>query len=75
MAERRLHRGWIVLGALVVVLVAIVALWDWNWFRGLAAMEASSMLGRPVTIGHFDVKLGRTTTVIADDVQVANPPG
>ncbi|MBV9783228.1 MAG: AsmA family protein, partial [Acidisphaera sp.] len=49
--------------------------WDWNWFRGLAAMEASSMLGRPVTIGHFDVKLGRTTTVIADDVQVANPPG
>lgn len=74
MAERRVHRGLIVLGAVVVAVVLLIVFWDWNWFRPLAAMEASSALGRKVTIGHFDLKLGRTTTVLADNVTVANPP-
>ncbi|MBV9736489.1 MAG: AsmA family protein [Acidisphaera sp.] len=74
MAERRVHRGLIVLGVFVVAVVLLIAFWSWNWFRPLVAMEASSALGRKVTIGHFDVKLGRTTTLLADDVTVANPP-
>ena len=35
--------------------------------------QASSALGRRVTIGHFGVSLGRVTRITADDVRVADP--
>jgi uncharacterized protein involved in outer membrane biogenesis len=62
--------------ALTVVAVALlILLWNWDWFIPLVDAQASSALGRKVTIAHLHVRLGRNTTVAADDVVVANPPG
>jgi uncharacterized protein involved in outer membrane biogenesis len=56
-----------------VIIVALIALWDWDWFIPLVDAQASSTLHRKVTIGHLHVALGRTIHVTADDVTVANP--
>jgi len=65
--------AWIGVPALLIV--ALVLLWSWDWFIPLVDSTASSTLGRPVTIGHLHVGLGRIVRVTADDVTVANPPG
>lgn len=76
MPPHRRRRRWPwVLGGFVVVIVALVALWDWNWFRPLVAYEASATLGRRVTIGHFDLHPGLVTEAVADDVEITNPDG
>jgi uncharacterized protein involved in outer membrane biogenesis len=72
---RRVPRWLLVPGVLVVLVLVLIALWDWNWFRPLVAAEASSVLGRRVTIGHLHVHLGRVTELVADDVEIANPDG
>ncbi len=64
-----------VLGVLAGAGIAIVVFFDWNWLRSYAEMQASAELGRPVRIGHLDVKLARQPTVIVDDLKVANPQG
>jgi uncharacterized protein involved in outer membrane biogenesis len=74
-AQRRIRRWPIVLGLLVLALVALVALWDWNWFRPLVEQQASAALGRTVTLRHFDLHPGRVTEVVAEGVEVASPPG
>ena len=63
------------LGLLVVIAVAVVAFWNWDWFIPLVNARATAALGRPTTVEHLDVKLGRTTTIILSGVQVANPDG
>ncbi len=65
----------IVLLVLIVAIIALILLWDWDWFIPLVERQASSALGRKVTISHLHVHLGRNTTVQADDVVVANPDG
>ena len=60
---------------LAAAVAAIAVLFDWNWFRPYAEIQASAELGRPVRIGHLDVKLARQPTVIVDDLKVANPQG
>jgi hypothetical protein len=67
--SRRL--AWI--GVPVVLLIALVALWNWDWFIPIVQSRASAAIGRPVTIAHLHVRLGRVVTVIADGVVVANP--
>ncbi len=68
--------GWVLWpGVVVLFVVVLVAIWDWNWFRPLVAAEASAELGRRVSIGHFDLHPGRITTLVADDVEIANPDG
>ena len=62
-----------VLGAVVVLLAALVLLWDWNWFRPLVEAQASSALGRKVTLGHFDIRLARYPQLVLDRIAVANP--
>jgi uncharacterized protein involved in outer membrane biogenesis len=75
-SPRRRFRIWPILGgALVVAITALVLLWNWDWFIPLVQTQASNALGRRVTIAHLHVKLGRMTTVSADDVIVANPDG
>jgi uncharacterized protein involved in outer membrane biogenesis len=59
----------------VVAVVLAVLLWNWDWFIPLVDAQASAALGRKVTIAHLHVRLGRDTTVAADDVEVANPAG
>ncbi|MFI4979995.1 MAG: AsmA family protein [Nevskiales bacterium] len=69
-----IRRRWPkVLGAMVVLLVALVLLWDWNWFRPLVEAQASSALGRKVTLGHFDIRLARYPQLVLDQIVVANP--
>ena len=68
--SRRL--AWI--GVPLVLLIALVALWNWDWFIPIVQSRASAAIGRPVTIAHLHLRLGRVVTVTADGVVVANPP-
>lgn len=63
-----------IVSGVAVVLVVLALLWDWNWLRPLVAHQASSALGRPVTLQHFDVKLAWHPWVTADGIVIANPP-
>ena len=69
-----IRRRWpIVLGTVVVLLLALVLLWDWNWLRPLVAQQASAALGRRVTLGHFDIHLARHPQLVLERIAVANP--
>ncbi len=60
----------------VTAAIALVLIFfDWNWLRPYAEIQASAELGRPVRIGHLDVKLARRPTIIVDDLKVSNPEG
>lgn len=72
------HPLWMkVLAAFAVVLLALVLLavfFPWDWLRGPLNRYVSERTGRHFEITrHLDVKLGRTTRVIADGVEFANP--
>jgi uncharacterized protein involved in outer membrane biogenesis len=60
---------------LLVILVAILALLDWDMLRGPIARIASTKSGRTVTIpGHLRVHLWSSTpTLTIEDLRVANP--
>ena len=68
--SRRL--AWI--GVPLGLLIALVAFWSWDWFIPIVQSRASAAIGRPVTISHLHLRLGRVVTVVADGVEVANPP-
>ncbi len=61
-------------GMPILLIVVLVAVWNWDWFIPIVQSRASAAIGRPVTISHLHVRLGRVVTVVADDVVVANPP-
>lgn len=63
-------RGAIAVGVFVLLLVVLILLWRWDWFIPLVERQASAAVGRPVTIAHLHVRLGRVTTIVADDVAV-----
>ncbi len=73
--RRRGRIAALALGILALAVIALVLLWNWDWFIPLVEARASAALGRKVTITHLHVRLGRQTTVAADDVVVANPDG
>ena len=74
--HRRLRITGIVLGVLAVAIIALILLWNWDWFIPFVESRASSSIGRKVTISHLHVRLGwPTTTATADDVVVTNPAG
>ena len=61
------------IGALLLIVVLGVALFDWNMLRGPISRYASEKLGRTVTIrGDLRVSLGKIALVEAGDVVVAN---
>jgi len=62
-------------GGFFLLILLLILFWNWDWFIPLVDAQASSALGRRVTIAHLHVRLGRNTTVAADDVVVANPAG
>ena len=73
---KRRRRLWIpILGTLVAAVVLAVILFQWDWLLPVVDAQASKALGRKVTAQHLHVALGRTTTVVLDGVQVANPDG
>jgi uncharacterized protein involved in outer membrane biogenesis len=63
----------IVLGLLMVGIVVLVLVFDWNWIKGYVAREASKALGRTVIIeGDLDVELSWSPLVRIDHVRIAN---
>jgi len=65
--------GGVVLGLVVLVGVA-VSVFQWDWLIPFVNARASAALGRPVTITHLHVKLGRFPHIEADGITIANPP-
>ena len=69
------RRRWAQLvGAVVLALLVLVAVFDWNWFRGPLERHLSESSGRPVTIGQLDVKLFKGPRVIVDNIAIGNAP-
>jgi len=75
MARYRIPRWLFVVGAFLAVIVLVVVFWQWDWFIPLVNARASAALGRPVTIAHLHVRLGRVTRVVVDDLRIADPAG
>lgn len=67
------HPWLTALGVVAIALIVLIALWDWNWFKGPVERYVQAKTGRPLVIGgNLDVHLGRTTTVQADAVSFGN---
>lgn len=64
-----------VLAFLAIVVAILIAVWDWNWFRGPLANAASARMHRQVTIsGDLKVHLfSWQPSATVDGVHVANP--
>ncbi|WP_431269101.1 AsmA family protein [Dankookia sp. P2] len=56
-------------------LALFLVLFRWDWLIPIVEAQASARLGRPVTLQHLHVKLGRTITVTAEELRVGNPAG
>jgi hypothetical protein len=62
-----------VLGVLLVALVLLIVLFDWNWFKRPLENAVQSRTGRALHIdGNLDVDLGRVTKVTAERIRFAN---
>ena len=68
-------RRWLAgLAALLVTLVLLVCFFPWDALRGPINRYVSEQLGRRFEITqHLSVNVGRTTTVRAQGVEIANP--
>ncbi len=70
---KRGQRWLAVLVFLVALILLVIALWDWNWFKGPVERAVQAKTGREFHIGgNLDVDLGRTLTVRADGLTFAN---
>jgi len=67
---------WLTGFALLALAIAVlVALWDWNWFKGPIERQVQARTGRSFDIGgDLDVDLGRITTIRADALSFGNAP-
>ena len=65
-----------ILGLLAICIAILIAIWDWNWFRGPLAHAASARMHRQVTIeGNLRVHLfSWQPSATVDGVRIANPP-
>ncbi|MEB1527740.1 AsmA family protein [Xanthomonas sp. WHRI 7945] len=71
--DGRLRRWPFVLGALVLVLLIVILIFDWNWFKGPVERAVQAKTGREFHIdGNLDVDLGGTTTIRGDGLRFAN---
>ncbi len=68
------RRRWpFIVGGVAVLLVAAVALFQWDWLLPFVNRKASAALGRPVSAQHLHVKLGRVPHIVLDGVTIGNP--
>ncbi|QOW22687.1 AsmA family protein [Novilysobacter avium] len=71
--QPRRHPWWTALAVVVLGLIVLVALWDWNWFKAPVERQVENRTGREFRIkGDLDVDLGWTPTIRANDVHFAN---
>src|SRR6266567_6664264 len=67
-------RPWhYVLAVLAVGVTVLMISWNWDWFLSVAQRQASSALGRPVTIQHLLVHLARNPIVEVRGLVIGNP--
>ena len=69
------RRRWILLpvAALAVILLVVLALFDWNWLKAPIESAASAALGREVEIaGELEVDFATTPTVALEQLRIAN---
>ena len=59
---------------LLLCVVALVWLFDWNMLRGVVERRVASSTGRDASIGHLSVKLGWQPTIRVDSVRLGNVP-
>ncbi len=70
---KRGHRWLAVLLFLFAALLVLIALWDWNWFKGPVERAVQAKTGRAFHInGDLDLDLGRVTTIRGDGLSFAN---
>jgi AsmA family protein len=75
MARRHRALAWVLgLGLSVLAIVAAAVIWGGDLLIPLVAARAGAALGRPVSIGHLQIRPGRIVTVTAQDVTIGNPP-
>lgn len=76
MSEVKRRRRWpYVLGGFLALTALAVFLFRWDWLIPTVNAQASAALGRPVTVTHLHVKLGRVPHVVAEGIRIANPEG
>jgi uncharacterized protein involved in outer membrane biogenesis len=71
------RRRWILgtLGAVAVVVIGFVILFDWNWLKGPLESQVSERLGRPFRIhGDVDVDLSLKPTITVEGAELGNAP-
>lgn len=68
------HPWLITLGVVLIGVVVLVLLWDWNWFKGPVERQVQARTGRAFSIGgNLDVDLDwHAPTVRADAVRFGN---
>jgi uncharacterized protein involved in outer membrane biogenesis len=71
--RRRRTILWLALGVPAGLLVLLTILWKWDWVIPLVDARASAAIGRNVTIAHLHVRPGRVTTIVADNLRIADP--
>ena len=60
---------------LLLALAALLVFFPWDWLREPLNRRISTQLGRHFEITRkLHVRLGRTTTVFTDGIEIANPP-
>ncbi|MGH8081741.1 MAG: AsmA family protein [Lysobacter sp.] len=71
----RRHPWLCALGVFAVAIAALIALWDWNWFKSPIERQVEARTGRKFEIaGNLDVELGRVPVIRADALSFANAP-
>ncbi|MET0498912.1 MAG: AsmA family protein [Steroidobacteraceae bacterium] len=70
------RRRWpFVVGGIALLLIVLILIFDWNWFKGPIERRVTAATGREFHIGgDLDVDLGFTTKVRASDIEFANAP-
>ncbi len=64
---------WLLLPLLMVVFLVLI--WDWQWFKPLLERQASAAIGRPVHIGQLQLTLSRQPLIHLERISLANPDG
>ncbi|MBE7212877.1 MAG: AsmA family protein, partial [Gluconacetobacter diazotrophicus] len=72
--RRRGRKALIALATFLVLVVLVIVFWNWDWFIPLVDRQAGAAINRKVEMKHLHVRLGRVTTIVADDVAVGGTP-